>query len=176
MAFQVFAYIFLLFCLYSQSQIAQPHPLQLLNRLNRVNKGDNVNIVHAISRYSSFPENQRWRKKNLTYTFAWNVYNEAKRSLENALKERASATPFRFHYVTKFGQADIKFSFERGAHGDGHPFLGPSTGLAHTFPPPDGRVHFNLHQNWSWIGKRNFFDMQTVALHELGHALGLNHS
>lgn len=65
----------------------------------------------------------------------------------------------------------------RGYHGDGHPFGGPDAGLAHTFAPPDGRIHFDGDQNWSSKGETNAYDVQTVGLHELGgHALGLGHS
>lgn len=48
-------------------------------------------------------------------------------------------------------------------------------GLAHTFAPPDGRIHFDRNQNWSSKGETNAYDIQTVGLHDLGHALGLGH-
>lgn len=66
------------------------------------------------------------------------------------------------------------------AHGDGYPFDGPSGVLAHTFypapPNPEpiaGDMHFNDSESWH-IGSDT--DVFSVALHELGHSLGLGHS
>jgi hypothetical protein len=66
------------------------------------------------------------------------------------------------------------------AHGDGYPFSGPGGVLAHTFypapPNPEpiaGDMHFNDSKSWH-IGSDT--DVFSVALHELGHSLGLGHS
>ncbi|CAG9948812.1 unnamed protein product [Clonostachys rosea f. rosea IK726] len=74
------------------------------------------------------------------------------------------------------GPADIVIQFARGNHGDGNNFDGPGRVLAHAyFPPPaggqlSGDIHFDEDENWT-----EDFSMQ-VALHELGHSLGLRHS
>ena len=74
----------------------------------------------------------------------------------------------------------VNIMFATYSHGDGYPFTGPSGVLAHTFypapPNPEpiaGDMHFN--DSYTWAMGTNM-DVFSVALHELGHALGLGHS
>ncbi|MBI3684539.1 MAG: matrixin family metalloprotease [Acidobacteria bacterium] len=74
----------------------------------------------------------------------------------------------------------INFLFTTGDHGDGYSFDGRGRTLAHTFypspPNPEpiaGDVHFDDDEPWQ-IGAG--IDLFSVALHEIGHALGLGHS
>jgi Matrixin len=74
--------------------------------------------------------------------------------------------------------ADI--GFFSGAHGDGDPFDGVDGVLAHSFfpspPNPEpmaGDLHFDEAETWR-VGSD--IDLYTVALHEAGHVLGLDHS
>lgn len=78
------------------------------------------------------------------------------------------------------GSATVNILFATYAHGDGYPFDGPGGILAHTFypapPNPEplaGDMHFDDSESWH-IGANT--DLFSVALHELGHALGLGHS
>ncbi|KAI3454551.1 hypothetical protein Pfo_011214 [Paulownia fortunei] len=139
---------------------------------------DRNTSFHMVSHYSFFPGYPRWHKRYLKYAFNKNVKEEAVLPLERAMQEWASVTLFKFFRVKSLNQANIRVSFLRGHHGDGLPFDGPNPkgGLAHAFPPPDGRVHFDAAQNWSDSGDENAFDIQTIGLHEMGHALGLGHS
>jgi hypothetical protein len=74
----------------------------------------------------------------------------------------------------------VNLLFASGEHGDGFPFDGPGGILAHTFAPPPispeplaGDSHFDESETWR-IGSD--FDVFSIALHELGHSLGLAHS
>ncbi len=74
----------------------------------------------------------------------------------------------------------IDFLWATGNHGDGSPFDGPGQTIAHALlpAPPNaepeaGDVHFDDDEPWR-IGAD--VDVYTVALHEIGHALGLGHS
>jgi len=74
----------------------------------------------------------------------------------------------------------VNVLFGKGQHGDSYPFDGPGNVLAHTFypaaPNPEsiaGDMHLDDDESWR-IGAN--VDLYSVALHELGHALGLGHS
>ena len=74
----------------------------------------------------------------------------------------------------------ISIAFASGAHGDAYAFDGPGRMLGHTFYPAPinsepiaGNMHFDADETW---GVGSGVDIYTVALHELGHALGLSHS
>jgi matrixin len=78
------------------------------------------------------------------------------------------------------GARTVNILWATGSHGDGFPFDGPGGVLAHTFypapPNPEpiaGDMHFDDAESWQ-IGAN--VDVFSVALHELGHALGLGHS
>jgi hypothetical protein len=74
------------------------------------------------------------------------------------------------------GHPNILVKFARGAHGDGDPFDGAGNVLAHALFPPlasgflAGDVHFDEDETWT----KDF--LMKVALHEIGHSLGLAHS
>jgi len=79
-----------------------------------------------------------------------------------------------------FGAATVNVLFGAYDHGDGFPFDGPGGVVAHTFypapPNPEpiaGDMHFDDSESWHIGVNTNLF---SVALHELGHALGLGHS
>jgi len=74
----------------------------------------------------------------------------------------------------------VNVLFGRGAHGDGYPFDGPGGVMAHTFYPANpnpesiaGDMHLDDDESWHVCVNMDVF---SVALHELGHALGLGHS
>lgn len=81
--------------------------------------------------------------------------------------------------------AEILISFEKPYHPEVDPYQMSSDVLAHAFGPGDdigGDAHFKLNILWDFDslyeekpsdGYVSFF---AVALHELGHSLGLSHS
>lgn len=95
-------------------------------------------------------------------------------------------TFFKYNFLAS--QADIRIYFVTGYHGDYKSFdgcprpghNGPNT-LAHAFAPGaeglSGEVHFDDDEPWT-IGNEGDYgvDLLQIAVHEIGHALGLRHS
>lgn len=137
------------------------------------NPNKSVIPFHTTSHYAFFPGQSKWQKRTLKYAFNKNMKEEEKPPLEQALREWASSTPFKFIRVNDLSQADIKMSFMPKYHGDEHPFVGPDAGLAHTFAPPDGRVTLMHPKNGLSRLKRGHMIFKPLDCMSWGMRLGL---
>ncbi|KAM7348510.1 stromelysin-3-like [Cochliomyia hominivorax] len=127
-----------------------------------------------------------WTKRNIKYLIGnWSLKiprEQVERDIARALHVWSQYSNLKFHRVEDTS-ADIIVGFGSHYHGDNYPFDGAGNILAHAFYPYEmgswgGDVHFDEDENW----KENATDLTrgvdfyTVALHELGHSLGLAHS
>jgi peptidoglycan hydrolase-like protein with peptidoglycan-binding domain len=133
----------------------------------------------------------RWPTRNLRYAFQETGLDLPAASVRHAIHQAFSTwagwTGLSFREVPIASGPEIIVRFVAGNHGDGFPFDGVSGVLAHAFFPPvppngptpiQGDTHFDEAETWTinvptGAGQ---IDLTTVAIHEFGHALGLNHS
>lgn len=104
----------------------------------------------------------KWRRTELTYRISQypsrrNLKNsDVDREISRAFQVWSEVTPLNF-IVKKDGRVHIDIRFVTGEHGDGDPFDGPGSTLAHAyFPQYGGDAHFDNEEQWtvsSYSGK-----------------------
>ena len=120
----------------------------------------------------------KWRTTKLSYRFVNYTADIPEVFTRSAFKdafsmwEEVSALQF-YEETNNVVAADIEISYISGLHEDRSAFN--SLVLAHAFFPRVGWLHMNDLQRWNYNSVQGT-DTTFVALHELGHILGLRHS
>lgn len=136
----------------------------------------------VVTRYAL--NSSKWNKKNLTYCFENTsihlTRNEAYNAVRAAFAEWEKLSDLTFTEINSLSSADLKIAWKTGSHGDSSSFDGNGGVLAHAYYPYPaggryaGQLHFDDDEPWSIDGTG--IDLQSVALHEIGHLLGIEHT
>lgn len=124
----------------------------------------------------------RFNKCNITYYFSNGTTDMAgtteQTAVINAFNAWAAVTDLKFSQAATGEDADIVISW--GTHSTDAILDGPAGILSHpSTTPGQAYIHFDDDENWVdaiTVGASGNKDLQTVAMHEIGHKLGLGHS
>ncbi|CAI9112798.1 OLC1v1013291C1 [Oldenlandia corymbosa var. corymbosa] len=150
---------------------------------------DHVNKLSPSVHHSVTENKSKWERPSpftLTYAFLMDhmidylSLADIKSAFERSFSRWSAVIPVNFTEVDDDRFSDISIGFFEGDHGDGDPFEGRGGQLAHATWPEIGMLHLDKGERWSVDFEKekakSAVDLESVATHEIGHLLGLDHS
>jgi hypothetical protein len=121
----------------------------------------------------------KWSKTHLEYSFDNYSPDMSKEDIKHEFKKAfqmwSDVTPLTFTKVDS-SSADITIKFTSKDHGDHKAFDGSGEVVAYATSLEKGEIHFDEDETWGLTDDDESTNVITTAAHEIGHALGLDHS
>ncbi|KAK8268695.1 hypothetical protein V6Z11_D11G082800, partial [Gossypium hirsutum] len=133
-----------------------------------VTHGKSDGVFHLVENYSFFNGNPKWENFPVTYGFRSGFPLPAGLDTQE-VEDAIDAIPkFAFQKVEPGDGADINIAFAE--------LSGTMYGFA--YAPPNGSLFLGIDTNWSTSSNPGTLqlDLQSGAMHEIGHTLGLDRS
>ena len=130
------------------------------------------NIIWTKKHLKWFIEEYPEKQKHLTSR------DHIRRIIAQAFHDWEKHSGLKFEMAKTKDAADLKIKFGSINHGDDYPFDGQGATLAHAFYPTSGDIHFDDDEIFTddYTNANDQYTLRLVAAHEIGHALGLQHS
>nr|XP_054762862.1 72 kDa type IV collagenase-like [Lytechinus pictus] len=156
---------------------------------NRAGRGEH----HRVRRYDIADGRYKWDTSQITYslvnfpTRGGIKLSDLRSTVKRAFEVWSDVTPLVFTELHghQVNQAMVRIAFLKGRHSHDleHPiFDGPNGDLAHAFSPKsgwgevNGDIHFDDDDVFTLGNDDRGYNFFQTAAHEIGHALGLDHS
>ena len=147
--------------------------------MNRPRCGNHDKAPAALSSAAA-PKQFQWSRPSLTYSLRGHPPQISEAQTSAIIREAFNAwldyVPLEITAKCSTCKADFIIEFAQGQHADSYPFDGVGGTLAHAFFPEDGRLHFDWDERWTEEFDKFATNLYSVAVHEIGHALGLEHT
>lgn len=126
------------------------------------------NPVKGATRLEFNDSGSHWSTTNLTYYFQNYTpdlsQSEVRAAIESAFQSWEHVSLLDFTEQSSSGHIRLRWTSVDGSSGT----------LAYAYYPTNGDVTFDEDETWRTNGSN--YDLETVALHEFGHSIGLDHS